>query len=69
MKKPELLYRLRYKKTLEAPKKIVVWDVRNNKEYITSKFEMKGVNIKMKYGNSQKQEKVCGAMVILEVWG
>ena len=64
----KLRYRLRYKKTLPEPNRIVVWDVEKNEEYTTDKFEFKGCTIKMAYGNSVKQEKTCGAKVILEVW-
>ena len=40
-----LAYRLRYKKTLKAPNRLVVWDVRENYEYETDKFEL--VNCKI----------------------
>ena len=61
-------YRLRYKKTLEAPNRIVVWDVRKNLEFITDKFSFEDCKIEMSYENSIKQEKLCGAKVILEVY-
>lgn len=63
-----LAYRLRYKKTLTAPNRLVVWDVREDYEYETDKFELVNCKIVMAYGNSIKQEKVCGAKLILEVY-
>lgn len=63
-----LAYRLRYKKTLKAPNRLVVWDVRKNYEYETDRFELEGCKIVMAYGNSIKQEKLCGAKLILEVY-
>ena len=63
-----LAYRLRYKKTLEEPNRLVVWDVRKGIEYNTDSFELEGCKIVMKYGNSIKQEKQCGAKLILEVY-
>ena len=63
-----LAYRLRYKKTLKAPNRLVVWDVRENHEYETDHFELEGCKIVMAYGNSIKQEKSCGAKLILEVY-
>jgi len=63
-----LAYRLRYKKTLKAPNRLVVWDVRENYEYETDHFELEGCKIVMSYGNSIKQEKACGAKLILEVY-
>ena len=61
-------YRLRYKKTLDAPNRIVVWDMRKNIEYTTDKFSFEICKIEMSFGNSIKQEKYCGAKVILEVY-
>ena len=63
-----LAYRLRYKKTLPEPNRLVVWDVRKGIEYNTDSFELEGCKIVMKYGNSIKQEKQCGAKLILEVY-
>ena len=63
-----LAYRLRYKKTLKEPNRLVVWDVRKGIEYETDSFELEGCKIVMKYGNSIKQEKQCGAKLILEVY-
>jgi hypothetical protein len=63
-----LAYRLRYKKTLEAPNRIVVWDVRKDIEYTTDRFSFKDCKIEMSYENGIKQEKWCGAKVILEVY-
>jgi hypothetical protein len=63
-----LAYRLRYKKTLPEPNRLVVWDVRKEVEYETDSFELEGCKIVMKYGNSIKQEKQCGAKLILEVY-
>lgn len=63
-----LAYRLRYKKTLTPPNRLVVWDVRENYEYETDHFELEGCKIVMAYGNSIKQEKACGAKLILEVY-
>lgn len=63
-----LAYRLRYKKTLPEPNRLVVWDVRKGTEYETDSFELEGCKIVMKYGNSIKQEKQCGAKLILEVY-
>jgi hypothetical protein len=37
-------------------------------EYETDSFELEGCKIVMKYGNSIKQEKQCGAKLILEVY-
>ena len=65
----KLLYRIRYKKTLPEPKRIVVWDVENNREYVTDKFHMENCTVEMSYGNSIQQEKRCGAKVILEIFG
>lgn len=65
----KLLYRIRYKKTLQEPKRIVVWDVENNREYVTDKFHMENCTVEMSYGNSIQQEKRCGAKVILEIFG
>ena len=53
----KLLYRIRYKKTLQEPKRIVVWDVENNREYVTDKFHMENCTVEMSYGNSIQQEK------------
>jgi len=64
----KLRFRLRYKKTLKPPNRIVVWDVEKNKEYTTDRFELNDCTIKMAYENSIEQEKLCGAKVILEVW-
>jgi len=47
---------------------LVVWDVRENYEYETDKFELVNCKIVMAYGNSIKQEKACGAKLILEVY-
>ena len=67
-KKREPDFRIRYKKTLPEPKRLVVWDTKKNKEYITDKFELKNCDIKMVYGNSKAQELLCGAKAILEVY-
>ena len=61
-------FRLRYNRNLPEPNRLVVWDVKNNKEYTTSHFDLTGCRISMFYGNSIKQEKRCGAKLILEVW-
>mgnify|MGYP006083728877 CR=1 FL=1 len=63
-----LAFRLRYKKTLEAPNRLVVWDMENDTEYETDKFEMEDCKIVVAYGNQIKQEKWCGAKMILEVY-
>ena len=65
-RKPD--FRLRYNKNLPEPNRLVVWDVKNDKEYTTSHFELDGCKIVMAYGNSIKQEKLCGAKLILEVY-
>ena len=60
-------FRLRYNKNLPEPNRLVVWDVKNDREYTTSHFDLTGCRISMFYGNSIKQEKACGAKFILEV--
>ena len=61
-------YRIRYKKTLHEPKRLVVWDMKKNEEYITDKFELKNCDIRMVFGNSKAQELKCKAKAILEVY-
>ena len=63
-----LTHRLRYKKTLEAPNRLVVWDMKDGSEYETDRFEMEDCKIVVAYGNQIKQEKWCGAKMILEVY-
>jgi len=63
-----LAYRARYNRWLKEPNRLVVWDVRNNVEKQMSKFELDNCKIKIKYGNSIKQEKECGAKMIIEIY-
>ena len=68
--KPEwiLAYRARYNRWLKEPNRLVVWDVRNNVEKQMSDFELENCKIKIKYENSIKQEKQCGAKMIIEIY-
>ena len=68
--KPEwvLAYRARYNRWLKEPNRLVVWDVRNNVEKQLSEFELENCKIKIKYENSIKQEKQCGAKMIIEIY-
>ena len=50
-----LTHRLRYKKTLEAPNRLVVWDMKDGSEYETDRFEMEDCKIVVAYGNQIKQ--------------
>lgn len=61
-------YRLRYNKNKPPPNRLIVWDVKNNKEYATDRFTLDNCTINMFYGNSKAQEKACGAKLILEVY-
>ena len=61
-------FRLRYNRNAPEPNRLIVWDIKNNKEYKTSHFDLDNCRISMYYGNSIKQEKTCGAKLILEVW-
>lgn len=61
-------FRIRYNRFLEEPYRLIVWDVKNEKEYCTDHFDMTDCEIQMKYENSIKQEKQCGSKVILLVW-
>tara|TARA_R100000406_G_C3023422_1_gene101140 strand:- start:22 stop:243 length:222 start_codon:yes stop_codon:yes gene_type:complete len=67
-KRREPDFRIRYKKTLPEPNRLVVWDVNQGTEYECSSFELKNCDIKMIYGNSKAQEIQCGAKAILEVY-
>ena len=63
-----LAYRARYNRWLKEPNRLVVWDVRNNVEKQMSEFELENCKIKIKYENSIKQEKQCGAKMIIEIY-
>ena len=63
-----LAYRARYNRWLKEPNRLVVWDVRNNIEKQMSEFELDNCRIKIKYENSIKQEKQCGAKMIIEIY-
>ena len=61
-------FRLRYNKNKPEPNRLIVWDIKNNNEYATDSFVLDNCTIKMFYGNSKAQEKLCGAKMILEVY-
>tara|TARA_Y100001949_G_C15929932_1_gene305161 strand:- start:272 stop:541 length:270 start_codon:yes stop_codon:yes gene_type:complete len=61
-------FRIRYNRWFKPPYTLIVWDVKNKKEYCTNHFDFDNCVIQMKYKNSIKQEKECGSKVILLVW-
>tara|TARA_B110001454_G_C12471284_1_gene330462 strand:+ start:113 stop:454 length:342 start_codon:yes stop_codon:yes gene_type:complete len=63
-----LRYRARYNRWLQEPNRLIVWDMQTNKEKQLSLFELENCKIRIKYENSIKQEKVCKAKMIIEIY-
>jgi len=61
-------YRLHYKKTLTAPNRIVVHDLRKGTVYTTDHFDLENCKITMAWENAVSDAKRCGAKVELNVW-
>jgi len=59
--------RIYYKKTLEEPNKLIVYDEETGETIITNKFTQDNCTVNVEYGNSQGAEKRCGAKAVMWV--
>jgi len=65
----KVTFRLWYCKADKSTgKPIIVQDLVNGKTYNTNKIDLKNVNIRMAFNNSQGKAKSSGATTILEVY-